>query len=89
MRDEKGNLLLGTSGLALVSGKNGHYSKLSFEKLIHSIDESDYVGLPSGGGGGGGGCFTETASLFLDFTGGIPPFPFILEYDWSDGSFQD
>ena len=73
----------------LLSGRNGHLSKLSFDKLIHNADESDYVGLPGGGGGGGGGCFTETASLFVDFSSGSNPYHVMLEYNWEDGSFED
>jgi hypothetical protein len=87
--DDEGHFLAATSGLVSLSGKNGHLSKLSFDKLIHSLDESDYVGLPGGGGGGGGGCYTETAGLFVDFSGGQNPYPVMLQYNWADGSFQD
>jgi hypothetical protein len=35
-----------TRGLLSAAGKNGHRSKLSFDKLIHNLEEADYVGLP-------------------------------------------
>jgi hypothetical protein len=78
-----------TRGLLSAAGKNGHRSKLSFDKLIHNLEEADYVGLPGGGGGGGGGCFTESASLFVDFSAGGNPFPVMMHYQWADGSFDD
>lgn len=85
--DKDGHILLAASGLLSLSGKNGHLSKLSFDKLIHNGENSDYVGLPGGGGGGGGGCYTESVALYLDFS--AYPFAVMTEYSWSDGSSQD
>ena len=33
--------------------------------------------------------FTKTASLFVDFSGGVNPFPVMMHYEWADGSFDD
>lgn len=84
--DKDGHLLLGSNGLLSLSGMNGHLSRLSFDRLIHNVDESDYVGLP-----GNNTCSTESVALFLGTSAGGPvgPFPVMIEYSWSDGTFQD
>ena len=45
--DDKGNLLLDTSGVMSLVGSHNTGSKLSYEKIIHSTDQADYVGLPA------------------------------------------
>lgn len=45
--DKDGNLLLGTSGTVHLSGSHGARSALAFDKLIHSANDSEYVGLPA------------------------------------------
>lgn len=82
--DDEGNVLVSTSGVVSLSGVNGVNSKLSFDKLIHSADNSDYVGLP----GGPGSCIGMTGiSLFL--TGSQNPYDLWFEEDWSDGTIED
>jgi hypothetical protein len=82
--DDEGNLLISTSGVVSLSGVKGVNSKLSFDKLIHSADNSDYVGLP----GGPGSCIGMTSiSLFL--TGSQNPYDLWYEEGWSDGTIDD
>jgi hypothetical protein len=82
--DDEGNLLVSTSGVVALSGVRGVDSKLSFDKLVHSADNSDYVGLP----GGPGDCVGMTGiSLFL--TGSQNPYDIWYEEDWSDGTVDD
>jgi hypothetical protein len=82
--DDEGNVLVSTSGVVALSGVKGSDSKLSFDKLIHSADNSDYVGLPSGPGA----CVGMTGiSLFL--TGSQNPYDLWYEEDWSDGTIDD
>jgi hypothetical protein len=82
--DDEGNVLVSTSGVVALSGGKGVNSKLSFDKLIHSADNSDYVGLP----GGPGDCVGMTGiTLFL--TGSQNPYDLWYEEDWSDGTVED
>ena len=82
--DDSGNSVTDTYGVISLAGKNGHLSKLSFDKLIHSAVDSDYVGLP----GGPGSCVGMTdAWLFL--SGGPSPYSVWEEEDWSDGTVED
>lgn len=82
--DDEGNLLISTSGVVSLSGVKGVNSKLSFDKLIHSADNSDYVGLP----GGPGSCVGMT-SITLFLTGSQNPYDLWYEEDWSDGTVND
>jgi hypothetical protein len=82
--DDNGNSVRDTYGVISLAGKNGHLSKLSFDKLIHSAVDSDYVGLPSGPGS----CVGMTdAWLFL--SGSQSPYSVWEEEDWSDGTIED
>ncbi|HEY1938635.1 MAG TPA: hypothetical protein VGJ33_11930 [Candidatus Angelobacter sp.] len=82
--DDEGNVLVSTSGVVSLSGVKGVNSKLSFDKLIHSADNSDYVGLP----GGPGSCVGMT-SITLFLTGSQNPYDLWYEEDWSDGTTED
>jgi len=82
--DDEGNVLVSTSGVVALSGVRGVNSKLSFDKLIHSADNSDYVGLP----GGPGSCVGMT-SITLFLTGSQNPYDLWYEEDWSDGTTDD
>jgi hypothetical protein len=82
--DDEGNLLISTSGVVSLSGVKGVNSKLSFDKLIHSADNSDYVGLP----GGPGSCVGMT-SITLFLTGSQNPYDLWYEEGWSDGTIED
>src|SRR5581483_8222458 len=53
-------------------------------KLIHSADNSDYVGLP----GGPGSCVGMT-SITLFLTGSQNPYDLWYEEGWSDGTIDD
>jgi hypothetical protein len=82
--DDNGNPVTDTYGVISLAGKNGHLSKLSFDKLIHSAVDSDYVGLPSGPGS----CVGMTdVSLFL--SGSQSPYSVWEEEFWSDGTIED
>lgn len=81
VRGDNGSTLPGTYGLLSVTGKHGHLSKLSFDKLIHSTTDSDYVGDP------GGYCDDiQSVSLFLE--GNENPFQVWEEWDWYDGTVE-
>ena len=82
--DDNGNSLTDTYGVIALAGKNGHLSKLSFDKLIHSAVDSDYVGLP----GGPGSCVGMT-DAFLFLSGSQSPYSVWEEEDWSDGTIED
>jgi hypothetical protein len=82
VRDKNGNLLLGTSGTASITGAHGSKSALAYDKIIHSADESDYVGHV------GSPCdFVSNITGFL--TGALNPFTAMLEEDWTDGETYD
>jgi hypothetical protein len=84
MPDDNGHSLVDTYGVLSIAGKNGHLSKLSFDKLIHSAIDSDYVGLP----GGPGSC-VSVQSVFLFLAGNQSPFAVWEEWDWTDGTVED
>jgi hypothetical protein len=81
--DNDGNLLVATSGTLTIFGGLGLHSKLSFDKLIHSADESEYVGLlaePCN--------HVESISLFFDQ---IDQFNLsaVIDAFWTDGSVTE
>lgn len=81
--DDNGHSLSDTYGTLSLTGKNGHLSKLSYDKLIHNDVDSDYVGLP----GGPGSCDSvQSVSLFL--VGSDSPFQVWEEWDWTDGTVE-
>jgi hypothetical protein len=76
--DKDGQLFSGTYGTFSISGSHGAQSKLTFGKIIHSSDESDYVGLPPNP------CdYVLGIGLWFDFSGGVNPFPVMADWDWS------
>lgn len=79
--DKDGRLLSGTSGILSLAGSRNAKSQLTFDKIIHSADQSDYVGLPPNA------CsYVSGIYRFIDFSaGGLGPFPVTDEYDWSLG----
>jgi hypothetical protein len=80
--DKDGKLLVATSGTLSISGSHGNQSALTFDKIIHSADEADYVGHVSQP------CdFVSNIQGFL--TGSNNPFTPWLEEDWADGSVID
>lgn len=79
VQDNDGHLLLATSGTLALAGVNGTKSALAFEKLIHSADESEYVGLLANP------CNFVT-DIGASLTGDISPFSPLVQLDWSDGS---
>ena len=81
--DQVGNVVSGTYGMVSVVGSHGNRSKLSFDKLIHSADESDYVGLPPNP------CdYVMGIALYLDLSGGQNPFPVIQDWIWSQSPVE-
>jgi len=77
-RDKDGHLLTATSGTLSLSGAHGVASALTFDKLIHSADASEYVGL------------LAQPCNFVTSIEGTPsgsqnPFPLILSQFWTDG----
>ncbi|OAI56682.1 hypothetical protein AYO50_00410 [Acidobacteria bacterium SCGC AG-212-P17] len=76
--DDNGNTLSATSGVFHILGNRGTDSKLSYEKIIHSVDEGDYVGLPPNQ------CdYVEGVDLVMDTSSGVSPFPMWLDYYWA------
>jgi len=82
--DDNGHLLQGTSGILYVAGSRNTKSKLSFDKIIHSADEANYVGLPPNP------CdYVQEVFIFMDFSGGQNPYPVMNGYMWSISGEQD
>lgn len=82
--DNSGKFLLATTGTLSLSGANGAHSALSFDKLVHSADESEYIGLLANP------CvYVSGISLFLDST--PDPYFFLAFIDafWTDGSISE
>jgi hypothetical protein len=82
--DDKGNLLLDTSGvMSLVASRSTH-SKLSFDKIIHNTDQADYVGLPANA------CdFVSSIAMWLDTSSGVLPLPVMKTYYWTQSGPED
>lgn len=79
--DQNGHLIPETYGTFSLTGAHGPRSALTFNVLIHSTSESDYIGDP------GNPCvYLSGAGLFLDYSSNQMPFPIMEEYDYSDGS---
>jgi hypothetical protein len=81
--DDNGHSLSDAYGSLSINGNNGLESKLSFDKLIHSAVDSDYVGLP----GGPGSC-VSVQDVFLFMVGSSNPYQIWEETDWTDGTVQ-
>jgi hypothetical protein len=82
--DDSGNFLTATSGTLSLSGGLGIHSHLSYDKLIHSADQSEYVGLLANP------CNYVTG-IGLFFLGTDDPYSVDVEVeaDWTDGSLTD
>lgn len=77
--DKDGNLLTATSGMLHLSGSHGSKSTLAFDKLIHSADASEYVGLPAQP------CdFVDSFTPFT--TGSVSPLSAWITEFWTDGT---
>jgi hypothetical protein len=80
-QDDTGNLLLGASGVMSIIGNHNVESKLAYDKIIHSADQSDYVGFPPNP------CDYVTgigiAADVFNFNGDIQPIPITKEYNWA------
>jgi hypothetical protein len=82
--DDHGNLLVDTSGVMSLIGGHNARSKLSYDKIVHSTDQSDYVGLPPNP------CdYVTSIGMYVDTSSGSQPFPVMKEYDWSMSGPQD
>lgn len=80
--DNNGHLLLGTSGTLSLSGAHGVNSALAFDKLIHSADESEYVGLLANP------CNFVT-QIGGALSGSQSPFTVLLDDFWTDGTVTE
>jgi hypothetical protein len=77
--DDSGHKLTATSGALSIAGARGVSSALTFDKLIHSANTAEYVGLlaqPCN--------FVTSIGGFLD--GGQNPFAIMVNQFWTDGS---
>lgn len=84
MPDDKGNLLLGTSGILSLTGGHNAKSKLAYEKLVHSADQSDFVGFPTSS------CdYVTGIAMWLDQSGASLPLPVMKTYWWSQSGPED
>lgn len=75
--DDDGKVLTGTSGMLSLIGSHGTRSKLSYDKIIHDSNDSNYVGFPPNP------CDFVTGILLSSDMSGNPPFAVMKEYDWS------
>ena len=67
-----------------IAGSHNGASKLSFDKIIHSSDEADYVGLPPNP------CdYVTGISSWFNLSGGQNPFPIMQTWNWSQSGAQD
>jgi hypothetical protein len=83
IRDDDGNLLAGVSGVMSLVASHGTRSKLSYDKIIHSVEQADYVGLPANS------CdFVSSIAMWID-TSGILPFPVMKTYYWTQSGPED
>ncbi len=81
--DDTGRVLQAPSGTLSMAGK-GVKSRLSYDKLIYSADESEYVGL------GGSACsYVTQIGLFLNGTADPNVWDAMLDTFWSDNSFNE
>jgi hypothetical protein len=82
--DDNGKLLADTSGvMSLVASRNAS-SKLSYDKIIHSTDQSDYVGLPANP------CdYVTVIGMWIDSSPANQPFPVMKTYFWSQSGPAD
>lgn len=82
--DDKGALLLDTSGIMSLIGSHGIQSKLSYDKIIHSTDQADYVGLPASP------CdFVTSIAMWIDNGSATNPMAVMKTYYWTQSGEQD
>ena len=82
--DNDGHVITGTSGTFSLAGKNGAASRLVFDKLIHSADASEYVGLLANP------CvFVTGIALVLYDTTDPYVFDAFLDAFWTDGTITE
>ena len=82
--DKNGHILAATSGTLALSGNHGIHSKLSFDKLVHSSEATEYIGLlpnPCN--------YVTGIGLFLVSTDDPATYEVDVEADWTDGSITD
>jgi hypothetical protein len=76
--DDDGHLLLDTSGVVSLTGSHNTRSKLSYDEVIHSTNQSDYIGYTSNP------CdFVMDIWLYLYSSSGSQPFSVGQTTDWS------
>jgi hypothetical protein len=82
--DDNGKLLADTSGvMSLVASRNAR-SKLSYDKIIHSTDQSDYVGLPPNA------CdYVTSIGTWLGSADSNGNFPVMKTYYWTQSGPAD
>jgi hypothetical protein len=81
--DDSGHLLVDTSGVLSLIASHSTRSKLSYDKIVHSADESDYVGLPLSA------CdFVSSIGMWID-TSGTMPFAVMKTYYWTQSGPED
>jgi hypothetical protein len=81
--DDHGNLLSGTQGVLNLAGSHSTKSQLVYDKIIHSADQADYVGLPISP------CdFVASIFLFLASTS-VMPNAVMKAYEWTISGEED
>lgn len=82
--DDDGNVLTALSGTLSLSGSKGIGTKLAFDKLIHSADASEYVGLPANP------CvYVYGIVLVLYSTNDPAIFNAFVDANWTDGTVTE
>jgi hypothetical protein len=83
VRDDNGAILADTSGIMSLVASQGIRSKLSFGKIIHSADLSEYIGLPANQ------CdYVSSIAMWVD-TSSTMPFPVMKTYYWTQSGPVD
>ncbi|HEY2915036.1 MAG TPA: hypothetical protein VGK21_16840 [Candidatus Angelobacter sp.] len=82
--DDNGAFLVDTSGIMSLIADHGTKSKISYDKIIHSADQSDYVGLPANP------CdYVTTIAMWIDNSTASNPMPVMKTYYWTQSGEQD
>jgi hypothetical protein len=82
--DDNGALLVDTSGIMSLIADHGTQSKISYDKIIHSADQSDYVGLPANA------CdYVTSIAMWIDNSAATNPMPVMKTYYWTQSGEQD
>jgi IPT/TIG domain len=82
--DDNGKTLTGTSGIMYLSGSRNNLSKLTFDVIVHSTSEADYVGYQNNP------CdMVDSIDLYIDCVTGESPCAVMQAWYWSISGVGD